>query len=279
VAPENDEAQHVRKSSSIPSMREDDPRGRTDDRPGVLPSDIIALRESEASEEKSMNERLELGPDVEAVLLIEEAAALQELHDRERVRCLSCGGWIDPGDEATVTVSLDAEVAVAELAHPWCAPARANLAELVAVALADPKGIAYVQALHPQAGAVLIWERKLDVRVRGGAHGEARPYVDARRASGFHRMRRDEPVEALPELRLERDGDDLVLRRGRDQVDRFPDGGADPPAGWFDALRASGYCLLIVGSELGLDHPGGERIQRALRSGGAIMGLVEFDAG
>src|SRR5687767_4777812 len=116
-----------------------------------------------------MTERLELGTDVEAVLRSEESAALRELHDRERVRCLSCRNWIEPGDDATVTISLDGEVAVAEFAHRWCAPATANLAELVAVALADPKGIAYVQALHPEAGAVLIWERKLDVRVRGAA--------------------------------------------------------------------------------------------------------------
>ena len=224
-----------------------------------------------------MSERLELGRDVEAVLRSEEAAALHELHEREQVRCLACGNWIDPQDDATVSVSLDDDVAIAEFAHRWCAPARANLAELVAAALADPKGIAYVQALHPEAGAVLIWERKLDVRVRGAAHGEARPYVDAHRASGFHPVLHDEPVHALRELRLELDGEDLVLRRGHEQVDRFAEGGSASPDGWFAALRASGYCLLIVGSELGLDRPGRERIQRALRSGAAILGLVEFD--
>jgi hypothetical protein len=57
------------------------------------------------------------------------------------------------------------------------------------------------------------------------------------------------------------------------------DGGARAPGGWFEALRASGYCLLIVGSELGLRQPGSEQIQRALRSEGAILGLVEFDEG
>ena len=54
-----------------------------------------------------MTERLELGPDVEAVLRNEEAAALHELHSRGRVRCLACGSWIEPWDEATVTLSLD----------------------------------------------------------------------------------------------------------------------------------------------------------------------------
>jgi hypothetical protein len=224
-----------------------------------------------------MTERLELGRDVEAVLRSEEAAALYELHDREHVGCLACGTWIEPSDEATITVSLDGEVAVAKFAHRWCAPSRANLVELVAAALADPKGIAYVQALHPEAGAVLIWERTLDVRVRGAADGETRPYVDAHRASGFHPMMHDEPVRALPQWRLERDGADLVLSREGEQVDRFAEGGAEPPVGWFDALRASGYCLLILGTELGLERPSTERIQRALRSGRAVMGLVEFD--
>src|SRR3954471_11796283 len=224
-----------------------------------------------------MTERLELGRDVEAVLRSEEAAALHELHDRDHVRCLACGSWIEPSDEATVTVALNGHSAVAEFAHRWCAPPSASLAELVVVALADPKGIAYVQALHPEAGAVLIWERRLDVRVRGSADGEARPYVDAHRANGFHPMMPDEPVRALPGWRLERDGADLVLTRDGEQVDRFAQGGAQSPVGWFDALRASGFCLLIVGSELGLERPGTERIQRALRSGRAIMGLVEFD--
>ena len=84
-----------------------------------------------------MTERLELGPDVEAVLRNEEAAALHELHSRGRVRCLACGSWIEPWDEATVTLSLDGKVAVAEFAHRWCAPAKANLAGglLVAVQL------------------------------------------------------------------------------------------------------------------------------------------------
>jgi hypothetical protein len=226
---------------------------------------------------KPMNERLELGTDAEAVLRSEEAAALHELHDRERVRCLACENWIEPSDEATVTISLVKDVAIAEFAHRWCASAKANLAELVTVARADPKGIAYVQALHPEAGAVLIWERKLDIRVRGSADGEARPYVDAHRASGFHPMLRDEPVRALPRWRLELDGADLVLSREGELVNRFADGGAEPPAGWLEALRASGYCLLIVGSSLGLEHPRTERIQDALRAGGAVMGLVEFD--
>jgi hypothetical protein len=226
-----------------------------------------------------VTQNLELGPDVEAILRREEATALRELHGRERVRCLACGQWIDPGDEATVTVRLDGEVAVAEMAHRWCAGARADLAELVAVALADPKGIAYVHALHPEAGAVLIWERKLDVRVRGGIQGEAQPYVDAHRARGFHPMLSDEPVRGLDGWRLQRDGADLVLSREGEHMDRFADGSARPPAGWFGALRSSGCCLAIVGSELGLEAPGGDRIGRALRSGGAVMGLVEFDEG
>ena len=109
------------------------------------------------------------------------------------------------------------------------------------------------------------------------AAGEARPYVDAHRASGFHPVLHDETVRPLPKWRLECDGEDLVLSRNGEHVDRFLDGAAQPPDGWFDALRASGYCLLIVGSGLGLERPHSEHIQRALRSGRAIMGLVEFD--
>jgi hypothetical protein len=224
-----------------------------------------------------MSGPLDVAEDVRAVLRGEESAAVALLHEGEPIRCHACGAWIEPDEPAAVAVSLDGDRALAELAHRRCGPSRADLAGLVAAALAEPLGIAYVQAQHPSAGAVLIWERKLDVRLRGRADGDVALSVHVHRAVGFHPMRRDEPVGALEGWRLEPDGADLLLTRGGEPAERFHDAVSAAPSGWFDALRASGFSLLIVGAGLGLERPEGRRIQEALRSEHAVMGLVPLE--
>ena len=64
-----------------------------------------------------------------------------------------------------------------EFSHAECSPSHADLAALVVLAGAEPLGIQYAQALHPEAGAVLLWERMLDVRVRAGGEGSDEQYL------------------------------------------------------------------------------------------------------
>jgi hypothetical protein len=225
-----------------------------------------------------MSQPLDIGPDVAPVLRPEESARLHAMRDNERLRCAVCDRWIDPSSEIGVSVSMALEdrTAVAQFAHTGCAPSRADLAELVIVADADPLGISYVQAMHPDAGAVLLWERKLDVRVRGPGDGESRPYLDAQRDDGFRRALACEPVHALAGLTLAPDGPDLVLLRADLPRERFHDAAQDAPPRWMERLAASGYGLLIVGADLGLERPNVESIQRAIRADRALMGLAEF---
>jgi len=84
-------------------------------------------------------------------------------------------------------------------------------------------------------------------------------------------------VRHLAGLRLEPDGGDLVLRRDEEVVERFYDAAEGAPHGWMEALRASGFALLIVGAHLGLRKPSAGNVQSAIRAGRALMGLVEFD--
>jgi hypothetical protein len=225
--------------------------------------------------------RLEVGKDVAAVLRPEEAARLDELLALERLRCFVCGEWMEPGHSvaASVSISEDGDAVIAEYAHASCAPSRADLARLVVLAQAQPQGIAYRQARHPQAGPVLLWERQLDIRVRGLESGEVSLYLDSEWWDEFHLPRADEPVRLLSRWRLEPDGADLILRRDASIVERFHGSMEEAPPGWLEALTESGFCLLIVGSQLGLDQPGAEAIQRAIRAGHALLGLVEFDDG
>src|SRR5215217_6600528 len=182
------------------------------------------------------------------VLRPEEAACLRDLHARQRLRCHSCGIWVEPAEESTVAL-------------------RADLAALAVLSSADPRGIAYVEALHPSAGAVLIWERTLDLRARGAENGEIQPYLEAHRVTGFHAMLREEPVRLLHAWSLEPEGDDLLLTHDGATHERFPNALARPAPGWLEVARTSRHCLLLVGSGLGLRTPTTDRIQAAMRSG------------
>jgi hypothetical protein len=223
-----------------------------------------------------MDAALELGYATEDVLRPEEVEGLRALHAHHRLRCHSCGTWIEPGETSTVALSADRNVAVAEFAHRRCAPSRTDLAALAIVSSGDPRGIAYVEALHPSAGAVLIWERTLDLRARGAGSGETQPYLEAHRATGFHAMLHEEPVRLLDAWTLSPEGDDLLLAHDGATAERFTGAFARPAAGWLEAARASGHCLLLVGTGLGLGTPAAHHIQAAMRSGRAVMGLAEF---
>jgi hypothetical protein len=225
-----------------------------------------------------MSGRLDIGPDVAPVLRPEEETGLRELRAAESLRCAVCGRWIEPGseDDVSVSVVLDGQTALVRFAHAGCASSRADLAALVTQAEADPLGIAFAQALHPEAGAVLLWERRLDVRVDASGDLQRVPFLDARRADGFHAALADEPVHELPGHVLDVDGDDLVLLRGADVAERFHGGTRRPPPGWMQALGDSGFGLLIAGAAMGLDEPRTGRIQLAIRSELALMGLVAF---
>src|SRR5829696_7519716 len=202
-----------------------------------------------------MDATLDLGYGAEDVLRPEEVAGLRALHARQRLRCHSCGTWVEPADESTVGLRADGDVAVAEFAHRRCAPARTDLAALAIVSSGDPRGIAYVEALHPSAGAVLIWERTLDLRARGAGSGDTHPYLEAHRAAGFHAMLHEEPVRELDAWWLAPEGDDLLLAHHGATAERFVGAFARVAPGWIEAARASGHCLLLVGAGLGLGTP------------------------
>jgi hypothetical protein len=223
-----------------------------------------------------MDATLELGCGAEDVLRPDEVAGLRALHARHRLRCHSCGTWIEPAEESTVGLRAEGNVAVAEFAHRRCAPSRTDLAALSIVSSGDPRGIAYVEALHPSAGAVLVWERTLDLRARGAGSGETQPYLEAHRAAGFHAMLHEEPVRVLDAWWLAPEGDDLLLAHDGATAERFMGAIARPAPGWLEAARASGHCLLLVGTGLGLGTPAVDQIQAAMRCGRAVMGLAEL---
>lgn len=225
----------------------------------------------------SRNERLELGP-VAAVLRPEEAARLDVLSGLDPVACAVCSEWIEPGscDSTSVSISIDGDHAIAEFAHARCSPSRADVVSLVALAQSEPLGIVYVQALHPDAGAVLLWERKLDVRVRGLDGNHQSLYLDAGLWQGFHEALADEPVRLLVGWLLEREGEDLVLRHGEDEIERFHGALERATPEWLHSLEESGFCLVIVSAGARLQRPEAASIQSAIREHRALMGLAEF---
>ena len=204
---------------------------------------------------------------------------LHDIRDIERLRCRVCGEWIEPASSAptSVSVSLDEDSVAVDFAHLECARSRADLAPLAVLSQAEPLGISYAQALHPEAGAVLLWERKLDLRVRGTGNHNQRLYLDPDWWEGFHPALSSEPVRLLVGWLLRADGDDLVLLHRGTEVERFYGAMERAPSGWMAALQESGFCLLIVGAGIGLDRPATDAIQRAIREHRALMGLAEFE--
>lgn len=173
-------------------------------------------------------------------------------------------------------MSLDGGSVAVEFNHLECSASHADLRELVVHAGSEPLGIEYSQALHPEAGAVLLWERKLDLRVRGLDGLEEYLYLDTDWWEGFHPPLADEPVHLLVGWLLRSEDADLVLLHGDSEIERFHDAIERAPAGWLDSLEESGFCLLVVGAGIGLDRPAAASIQRALRERRALMGLAEF---
>jgi hypothetical protein len=204
---------------------------------------------------------------------------LHDIRDIERLRCRVCGEWIEPASSAptSVSVSLDGDSVAVDFAHLECAPSRADLAPLAVLSQAEPLGISYAQALHPEAGAVLLWERKLDLRLRGTGSHNQRLYLDRDWWEGFHPAMSSEPVRLLVGWLLRSDGDDLILLHRGTEIERFYDAMQRAPDGWPAALEESGFCLLIVGAGIGLDRPAAAEIQRAIREHRALMGLAEFE--
>jgi hypothetical protein len=263
--------QYVGKTAEIPTMCEE---GSLITRPPEA-----RLHNRTVARSAPRTQRLEVGPDVAAVLRPEEAARLSVLRGLDPVNCVICGQWIEPesSDPTSVSISTDGDHITAEFAHASCSPSRADLARLVVLAQAEPLGIVYAQALHPDAGAVLLWERKLDVRVRGLDGNEESLYLDGDWWEGFHGPLADEPVRLLVGWLLKRDGKDLVLRRGGDEIERFHGALERSSPDWLRSLEESGFCLVIVGAGVGLERPEAASIQSAIREHRALMGLAEFD--
>jgi hypothetical protein len=215
-----------------------------------------------------MTQRIDLSPEVRGLLRPEDEARIHEVRGHTELCCFVCEGWIVPESDETATVSVvfdpNAAAAVVKFAHAGCAPSRADVTDLPAERLSDSGGITY------------IWERNLDVRLVGPEDEEIQPYLENYRAAGFAPVREGEPVGGLPDWRLALEGEDLVLYRGDEVTDRFEASTTDPPGGWFEALRETNTCFLVVGSGLGLDRADPERIAVALASGQAIVALVQL---
>lgn len=225
--------------------------------------------------------RLELSPEVESALSEQDLARLKEARECTELRCFVCQGSVAPESEERVTVSLlfdpNTTTTAIHIAHRACAPSRTDVGDLPAQVVGGPGRITYVRFLHADLGAVLVWERDLNVRQRHAGGQEIQPYLEGYRATGFRPWYTGEALQILGDWRLRLEGPHLVLYHRGEETDRFENCAARPPPGWFDALRDRNSCLLAVGSELWLERPDLERIKAAINTGEALVALVAFE--
>ncbi len=227
-----------------------------------------------------MDDRLEISDRVRAYLAPEDLAALARARRHSELTCFVCEKPILPESEEKATVSLLSDpvegILVARVAHPDCAPSQAEVLDMPreALAAAGSSGtISYIQAVMrlPNPTAAVFWEQGLAVTARGGEGEGMYPYLEGYREDGFA------PGERIPFLdrwEFGFEGNDLVLRRGDETMERFGDAVENAPDAWFDAIRSTGSCLALVGVGLGVSRFDLGQLEKARIEGRAVAAMI-----
>jgi hypothetical protein len=150
------------------------------------------------------------------------------------------------------------------------------------MASSEGANLTWVPVLRP-AGvprAVLVWEGSSILRVPG-ADGTLRdPHLDHMLAHGF--VAADGALDVLSapltsQWSLRREGPDQLSLVGPDgPLETFDDVEAVAPSGWVERLGEDGRCLVVYGSQLGLERPDLERINEGIQASKAAVATVRW---
>jgi hypothetical protein len=140
--------------------------------------------------------------------------------------------------------------------------------------------LTWVPVLRPEGipRAVLLWEGSSILRVTG-AEGTLRdPHLDHMLAHGF--VAADGALDVLSapttsqwSLRGEGPGR-LSLVGPNGPLETFDDVEQVAPPGWVETLGEDGRCLVVYGSQLGLEQPDLERVNKVIQAGRAAVATV-----
>ena len=230
-----------------------------------------------------------ISDEVRALLSTAVIERLLALRQHTEVNCSFCGGAVAPEDPTSMSVVVRMEAAtgqrVVQFAHPGCSSSRVDEQTLMRGSDAPRTGYMPLRRVQAPVG-VLIWEqyRSAVDPAAGVAENVAfyeaaslPPPVRADQQAGFRPSEDGLARTVGPVLSgwvLRSRGDDLVLDSPRGALQEFEGISSTAPPGWFEAVRSSRRCLLIVGDTLGLERFSPARVSALMADGRAVAAVV-----
>lgn len=247
-----------------------------------------------------MGERLHIAAEIVEQLPAEQLNQVVDMREHTELVCTVCHVTIAPeSDETVEVIALLGPARLVEIryAHERCKASGVYELEdspdegIDEVGDADPQAapegalLTWVPVLRPEGvpRAVLLWEGSAIVRVTG-ADGTVRdPHLDHMLAHGF--VAADGALDVLSapvtsQWSLRAEGSDRLRLVGPDgPLETFDDVQEVAPPGWVQTLGEDGHCLVIYGSQLGLERPDLERINVAIQASQTAVATVPYTQG
>jgi hypothetical protein len=248
----------------------------------------------------TVGERLHIAAEIVEQLPAEQLNQIVDAREHTELVCTVCSGKIPPESDETVEVIAlvgPAGLLVIRYAHEECKTSGVYEMEASPDEGIDDDGdadaeaslegalLTWVPVLRP-AGiprAMLLWEGSAILRVPG-AEGTLRdPYLDHMLAHGF--VAADgaldvlsAPVTSQWSLRREGPGQ-LSLAGPNGPLETFDDVEQAAPKEWTKALEEERRCLVVYGSQLGLERFDVARVNEAIQASQAAVATVPWAQG
>jgi hypothetical protein len=247
-----------------------------------------------------VGERLNIAAEILEQLPAEQLNQVVDMREHTELVCTVCHGTIAPESDETVEVIAlvgPARLLVIRYAHEECKPSGVYELEALpdegieevgdADAEAPPEGalLTWVPVLRPEGvpRAVLLWEGSAIVRVTGEGGTLRDPHLDHMLAHGF--VAADGALDVLSapvtsQWSLRAEGPDRLRLVGPDgPLETFDDVQEVAPPGWVQTLDEDGRCLVVYGSQHGLERPDLERINVAIQASQTAVATVPYAQG
>ena len=150
------------------------------------------------------------------------------------------------------------------------------------MASSEGANLTWVPVLRPEGvpRAVLVWEGSSIVRMTGADGTLSDPHLDHMLAHGF--VAADGALDVLSapmtsQWSLRWEGPDQLSLVGPDgPLETFDDVDRVVPLGWIEALADEERCLVVYGSQLGLERPDLGRINEGIQASKAAVATVRW---
>jgi hypothetical protein len=250
----------------------------------------------------TVGERLNIAPEIVEQLPAEQLNQIVDMREHTELVCTVCSGKIAPESDETVEVIAllgPARLLVIRYAHEQCKTSGVYELEDSPDEDAGDGGagdgdaqtpsegalLTWVPILRPEAAprGVLVWEGSSILRVPGADGTWRDPHLDHMLAHGF--VAADGALDTLGapvtgQWSLRAEGPGRLSLVGPDgPLETFDDVEEVAPAGWVQALGDEERCLVVYGSQLGLERPDLERINAAIQASQTAVATVPYTRG